>query len=226
MAKRKKQEKSEAAASSAKASGGALAAGRRRSLPNWPVLAPALAGMALTAYLTATTWAGTAPAFCAEGSSCDVVQTSRWGTLLGLPTAAWGFLAYFALAYIAMRVKDASRHWQAAWLVAAIGLAISAYLTVISLVVIEAACIYCLASLALLALITGIVTLQRPEGIAGFSWPAWGGQGAVIAIVLVTGLHLHFSGTFNPAAGPEDPYLMGLAEHLKTRGDIFYGAFW
>ena len=222
MAKKRRKDKEETAPSAGRKAG----ADRRRALPNWPLLVPALAGMALTAYLTATTLADSAPAFCAEGSSCDVVQNSRWGSLLGIPTAGWGFLAYLTLAYIAMRVRDAGWHWQLSWLVAAVGLAVSVYLTVVSVVLIEAACFYCLISLGLMALITGIVTFQRPAGIEGFSWPSWGGQTAVIALVLIGAMHLHFSGVFDPAMGPEDPYLRGLAEHLKTRGDQFYGAFW
>lgn len=219
MAKRKQKDTGGDGGSSAPAA-------RRRHLPNWPVLVPALLGMALAAYLTATSWSGTAPAFCTEGSGCDVVQSSRWGSLLGIPTAGWGFLGYAALAYIAMRVRNAAWHWQLSWLVAAVGLAISIYLTVVSVVLIEASCFYCLTSLALMAVITGIATFQRPAGIAGFSWPAWAGQTAVIALVIVGGLHLHYSGVFDPAVGPEDPYLRGLAQHLQAQGDLFYGAYW
>jgi thiol-disulfide isomerase/thioredoxin len=47
-----------------------------------------------------------------------------------------------------------------------------------------------------------------------------------IAGAVVLGLHLHFSGLFDPAAGPEDPYLKALATHLKDKGALFYGAYW
>ena len=88
---RKKQKASSKAAQRASVT-------RRRQLPNWPLLALALAGMALTGYLTASTWLGEELAYCAEGSGCEIVQSSRWATLLGLPTAFWGLLAYAALA--------------------------------------------------------------------------------------------------------------------------------
>ena len=39
-------------------------------------------------------------------------------------------------------------------------------------------------------------------------------------------LHLHFSGVFHAAAGPEDPYLKALAIHLTEVGTKFYGASW
>ena len=66
--------------------------------PNWPLLALSLVGLALAAYLSWTAWIGSSVKGCAVGSSCDVVLSSRWATLLGLPTALWGMLAYVTLA--------------------------------------------------------------------------------------------------------------------------------
>jgi uncharacterized membrane protein len=202
------------------------AAGRRRSLPNWPLLAPALLGMALTGYLAVTAWLGEAPLLCTDGSGCDLVQSSRWGSFLGLPTSAWGFVGYAAIGFVAYRVKDAARHWQFGWTLALVGLAVSLYLTVVSLVLVEATCLYCLASLALMAVIFGVATAQRPAGLEGFSWPVWGGQTALVAILVVGALHLYYRGTFDASVGPEDPYLKGLAVHLSSSGAVFYGAYW
>lgn len=199
---------------------------KKRKGANWALLALAAAGIALTGYLSLTSWLGTPPAYCAEGSACDIVQRSRWGTFLGLPTAFWGLLAYVALAYVALRERNPERHWKASWFISLTGLAISVYLTAISLVVIDAACYYCLASLALMAAIFVLVSFQRPAGLPGFSWPAWAGQTGAVAVVLVVVLHLHYSGLFSPAAGPEHPYLKGLAEHLTRTGAVFYGAYW
>ena len=40
-------------------------------------------------------------AFCLSGSGCDIVQGSRYGTLLGVPTALWGALMYAAIGALA-----------------------------------------------------------------------------------------------------------------------------
>ena len=48
----------------------------------------------------------------------------------------------------------------------------------------------------------------------------------MIATLLVGGLHLHYSGVFDAAAGPEDPQLQALAIHLADSGVKFYGAYW
>jgi uncharacterized membrane protein len=199
---------------------------RRRENPNWPLTALAGAGMVLTAYLVLNSWLSQYPLFCDEGSSCDIVQQSRWGTFFMLPTAFWGFLTYAALAYIGFRVRDIGRHWKSAWAVSFVGLSYSLYLNTISLFVIEAACIYCLSSLLIMAVIFGVVFFQRPAGLPDFNYKAWAGETIVLTMVIVGGMHLHYSGVFVSAAGPEDPYLRGLAEHLSEENAIMYGAYW
>ncbi|MFI5401140.1 MAG: vitamin K epoxide reductase family protein [SAR324 cluster bacterium] len=205
----------------------------RRRHPNWPLLALALLGMALAGYLSYTAWAGEKLAYCGPGSGCETVQSSRWATLFGVPVAFWGFLAYAALAWLSaagvfpkgLRIKDAGLRWQAAWFVALPALGVSLYLTAVSLWVLQASCAYCLGSLGLIAVVVAVLAVQG-RAVPGISWPAWLGVSGGLAAALVLLLHLHYSGVFSPAAGPEDPYLSGLAERLKASGAIMYGASW
>jgi uncharacterized membrane protein len=199
---------------------------KKRENPNWPLTALAIAGMVLTAYLVLTSWLGQTPLYCDEGSSCDIVQQSRWGTFLILPTAFWGFLTYTILAFIGFRVRKQGLHWKAAWIISLVGLGYSVYLNIISLLVIEAMCAYCLASLSIMAVIFGVVMFQRPERLPNFKFGIWVGETILIVMVFVGGMHLHYSGVFDPAVGPEDPYLRGLAEHLTQEKAVLYGAFW
>ena len=55
--------------------------------PDFLILALAAAGAAIAAYLTWLKWMGGNAALCLSGSGCDIVQGSRYGTLLGVPTA-------------------------------------------------------------------------------------------------------------------------------------------
>jgi uncharacterized membrane protein len=199
---------------------------KKRKQPNWTVAVLAGAGMALTLYLTVNVWLGGAPLYCAEGSSCDIVQQSRWGTFLGLPTAFWGFWVYATLAFIAFKVRDPERHWKSAWFVSALGLGYSVYLTTVSVFVIDAVCAYCLVSLTLLTITFAVIVSQRPEGMQKFRMKTWVAETLVVVLVFAGGMHLHYSGIFDPAAGPEDPYLVGLAKHLNQKNAILYGAFW
>jgi uncharacterized membrane protein len=198
----------------------------KREHPNWPLTGLAAAGMLLTAYLVITSWLGGHPLYCEEGSTCDIVQRSRWGTLMHLPTAFWGFMTYAVLAYIGFQVRSPGWHWKSAWVVSMVGLGYSIYLNTISFFEIEVMCAYCLASLSIMAFIFGVVVSQRPMGLPDFKYPTWAGATIVTTVLIVGGLHLHYSGVFDPAAGPEDPYLKGLAEHLSREEAVLYGAYW
>lgn len=198
----------------------------KRKQPNWPLTAFAGAGMALTLYLTLTVWFGDGPLYCADGSACDIVQQSRWGTFLGMPTAFWGFLTYATLAFIGYKVRSPERHWKSAWVISLLGVGYSVYLTMVSHFVIDALCPYCLVSLSIMTVIFGVIIAQRPEGMKDFRFTAWAAKTAVVALIFIGGMHLLYSGVFNPAVEPEDPYLKGLATHLAEENVVLYGAFW
>ena len=55
-------------------------------------------GIVLTGYLSWTALYGHSVRVCSVGSSCDVVLTSQWASLFGVPTAVWGLLTYVTLA--------------------------------------------------------------------------------------------------------------------------------
>ena len=58
-----------------------------RQSPNWALLAISIVGMALAGYLTFKSLTGGSLRGCSAGSGCEVVLSSRWATMLGLPTA-------------------------------------------------------------------------------------------------------------------------------------------
>jgi uncharacterized membrane protein/glutaredoxin len=196
-----------------------------RSSPNWPLVALAMVGMLLTAYLTWAKFSGGAVQGCAVGGGCEIVLTSRWATLLGVPTSLWGFVGYAALAAIAFE-RRADRQWSWAWTVALAGVCYSVYLTVVSLTILNSACPYCFTSLALMTSILALVIAQRPPELAQRSW-LWLAAGRVAAVALVI-LVVH-GANIKPqeeASGPEDPQVRALAEHLADKGVLFYGASW
>ena len=193
--------------------------------PNWPLLAVSSLGMVLTGYLVLTAFTGGAVQGCSAGGGCDIVLTSRWATLLGLPTSLWGFLGYVALAAIAF-VRRADTHWSYAWTVAFFGVCYSVYLTVVSLTILESACPYCLTSLGLMTATLALVVLQRPPEMAHRSWVGLvAGRGALAALVILL-LHANYVAPQAEPAGPEDPMTRALAEHLTEEGVLFYGASW
>jgi len=194
-------------------------------LDNW-LFGFALAGIALTAYLTFIAWFGEKPAFCGAGSDCDLVQQSRWSTLLGVPIAFWGLLTYALIAHLVWRVRRRPSGWRAALLVATVGAAVSWYLTTVSLFVIEALCAYCLASFAIANALLILLLFRRPAHMPEHAWASALPGPLATAVVIVVVLILNFSGLFDPAAGPEKPRLKALAIHLRESGARFYGTYW
>lgn len=196
-----------------------------RTAPNWALLAIAILGMALTAYLSAAAWRGQAVAGCTAGSVCDVVLGSRWAKLFGVPTSFWGFLAYATLAAVAF-VKRAWLHWKLAFIVSFFGVLYSAYLTSVSLLVLEAACPYCLTSFALMGAAFALAIYQRPADLPHFSWTPWLAKTLPASLVVIFALHLQYSSVFDVAPPASDPKLAALADYLTTVNAKFYGASW
>ncbi len=204
---------------------GSSASHALRPGPNWPLLAVSSLGIVLTGYLSWTAFSGSAVQGCSAGGGCDIVLTSRWATLLGLPTALWGLLAYSGLAAIAF-VRRADRHWSYAWTAALFGVCYSVYLTVVSLTILESACPYCLTSLGLMTATLALVTLQRPSEMAHRSWLGLVGGRSLLAAVLILFVHASYAAPEAELLGPEDPMTRALAEHLTEQGVVFYGASW
>ncbi|MBI2091370.1 MAG: vitamin K epoxide reductase family protein [Deltaproteobacteria bacterium] len=196
-----------------------------RSGPNLPLLGLALIGMGLAAYLTFSYWAGEALAGCTPGSACDIVLSSRWSKLFGLPTSLWGFLAYAALGGISF-IRRADIHWKLACTVSLFGALYSLYLTGVSVIVLSSACPYCLASLLLLLIILGMVTAQRPKELPGFAWRSWLLKSGTATLGVVLAVHLNYAGIWGASAAQEDPQARALAEHLTKTDAKFYGAYW
>lgn len=221
---------------------------RKRSIPwihRWsrPIMAGiATIGAAVTAYLTVTKLTGD-PTACPTGG-CDVVLSSPYATLFGLPLALFGFLAYASMVVFAIapllidssRQKDLranSERWTGLLLfMGATAMTIfSGYLMYLIAFVIKAVCIYCVGS-ALLS--TSLLILS----IIGRDWEEVGQlffTGAIIGMITLVGTLGVYANVSNPriTAQPGGYTItssssaaeIALAQHLKQTGAKMYGAF-
>jgi uncharacterized membrane protein len=189
--------------------------------PDFLILALAAAGVAIAAYLTWLKWMGGNAAFCLSGSGCDIVQGSRYGTLLGVPTALWGMLLYAAIGALAAFGLSASR-WTWAFYLAAAAVGTSIYLTAVSLLVIHATCAYCLASGVITVGIL-LVLLRRRAVLPGRRKLSALVPGALAAAILAP---LGAAFIFAMPAGGGAGFEGALARHLRETGAVMYGAHW
>jgi uncharacterized membrane protein len=182
--------------------------------------------MAIAGYLTIARWFDTAPAGCDAGSGCGLVQASRFASLLGIPTAAWGFALYLTLAAVAVSVRDGRLHSRLSLALSGTGVVVSLYLTAVSLVAIGASCVWCLASLGAVVACFAVALAQARRGAPRRTIGAELGTVAMAAVILVSALHLYYRERLVPATGAESSKLRALAHHLDATGARFYGASW
>lgn len=200
---------------------------RRQELPParaaWEVVGAAAAGVVIAAYLTVAKLTATTPLLCSAGSSCDIVQGSRYAVLLGVPTALWGVGLYGVLGLLAARPL-APRRWLWSFTLASGGVAFSAYLTGVSLYVLHAACGWCLTSAALMLAIHIGLLRHRPSAGSRRVWLRPGRLAVLGGLVAVATVGLSFA--IFRATTPASPYQEALARHLRDTGARFYGAYW
>lgn len=188
--------------------------------PAWPPLLLAVAGVLVSGYLGALKLRGGTAVLCEAGGGCDIVQASRYATMLGVPTALWGTAFYLAIAVLAALGLDA-RRWRWAFLLAAAGVAFSAYLTVISVAVLGAACVWCLVSAAIaLALFAWLLAARPPGRTTRMPRVLALGGGAAVATVVVA------AAIFAAYPGGASSYQFALARHLAKVNGVMYGTYW
>ena len=109
---------------------------------------------------------------CGSGS-CEFVQTSRYGMLLGVPVAFYGVIGYaliFVVAIIGLQPAQLARRWPTLTLatLAAGGFLFTLYLTAIELFVLHAICRWCVGSAAVMTVITAVAVggvIKREWGV-------------------------------------------------------------
>lgn len=118
-------------------------------------LASALAGIALSLYLLVQhtelkSGIQAEASFCSISSyvDCDVVNSSDFSEVLGIPTAALGALFYFTVLILALLFPLNQRGfaWGQGWIarLSLLGLAIDCYLLIVQTVVLRNFCVMCL----------------------------------------------------------------------------------
>ncbi len=139
---------------------------RARGRLGLPLLVLALAGLLIAGYLSIVRLTG-GSAVCDPSHGCDVVATSPYALLFGIP------VAYLGLGYALLLTALAAGWWwradrralAGAYALLLLGTLFVAYLTYLELFVIEAVCIWC-ASFAITIVAGLVVAAMAQRGAA------------------------------------------------------------
>ncbi len=128
----------------------------------------AAGGIGIAAYLTVVHYAHQ-PIACSSIGDCELVNSSKYAKLAGVPVAVLGLLSYVAMLLLiaAAWLRRDTTALTLAWGVALAGFGFSMYLTWIEVGVLDAICVYCVASAsvvtAMLAALSACVWFARAE---------------------------------------------------------------
>jgi uncharacterized membrane protein len=130
---------------------------RRYGVPRVALLVLAVLGALISAYLTWTHFAGLTPICTGSGEGCQTVQSSRYASVLGIPVALLGLIAYGGLIFSTALWRETGIYL--GFLISLVGTLFSAYLTYLEIFVIGALCQWCLASATIMVAALACATL-------------------------------------------------------------------
>lgn len=127
-------------------------------------LVASLIGFVDALYLTIEHFRGVAPP-CSILKGCEVVTTSVYSQIFGIPVALLGAVYYLVFFIAALAYLDSKNERSIIWLsrFSVFGFLASVYFVFLQLVVLKALCLYCMmsATTSTIIFITGIVYLTN-----------------------------------------------------------------
>jgi uncharacterized membrane protein len=198
---------------------------KAKSTPKVVILILSVLGIALSVYLTYLHYSSADAAFCVAGSGCDTVRESSYSEIFGIPVALFGVIGYSSILVLSLISISPRVRWLSLYLVALAGVVFSAYLTYLELFVINAICIFCVASAIIITTIWVILLIEKPKLSPGISFAKMATlSGIVVGAVLSGSILVQSSGL--TADDSSSNTLQGrIARHLTETGAVMYGSY-
>ncbi len=131
----------------------------------------AVVGVGLASYLTYIHYAGIKPLCGRNGGSCEIVQTSQYSHLAGVPVALIGLIGYVLILGSLLAPEDERTRFLTAALILG-GFGFSLYLTYREVFSLEKICEYCVSSAILLTLMLPLSLWRFLRGTGDGAAPA------------------------------------------------------
>lgn len=190
-----------------------------------PILILSAVGIIVSLYLTYTYFNAEDTAFCLLGDDCDIVQQSRYASILGIPVAILGVIGYLAISLTAISPMSKRKRWVVLFILIMSGTSFSIYLTYTSIFILDALCFYCLISAVLMiALAYFILSLTKAMSPRSSFGNLFFAIFFIFCTVFIVSYAIHSAGA-DDDLGPSDRYQTNLAKHLGEDGAVMYGSF-
>lgn len=120
----------------------------------------ALAGLGIATYLTVVHYAGE-PIVCSGVGDCELVNSSRYAEIAGVPVAALGAASYVSILVLTAvaGLRRSATALMSAWGIALASFAFSMYLTYIEVRVLDAICVWCVASACVMTALFALLSI-------------------------------------------------------------------
>ena len=183
----------------------------------------ALIGLIISAYLSFTTLFGEGIEYCITGTDCDVVNSSIYSRIVGIPVSVLGVGGYLLILVVSLFSIEKAKKWNYLFILATAGTSFSLYLTYLEIFKINAICSSCIASLIAILAIFFIVLVKKNHMAPKASSINLITLAIVLSAVVIFGSSsLHSSSEELPIS---NRFQTNLAKHLADTGAVMYGAY-
>ncbi|OGE75429.1 MAG: hypothetical protein A3C85_02940 [Candidatus Doudnabacteria bacterium RIFCSPHIGHO2_02_FULL_48_21] len=190
---------------------------KQRTIYRFLITSAALLGLVIMSYLTYIHYANTS-SFCdiSKEVSCDVVTTSLYSEVFGLPVSVLG-LGYFLMVLVISLRKMSPDKFRFLFMATAFALVPSLYLSYMEYFVIKSFCILCETSKILMFIILGVSYAAIRDRLQSL--------GRLLAPIIIGGLVISGITFFiqNGRVISED--YTDFVEHLNRRGWVYYKSY-
>ena len=176
-------------------------------------------GILLSVYLTYTHITNATTTFCLSGGGCDIIKSSVFSRIYGVPVPLLGLAGYAAIWILSYFSFDRSRI-NLIYYISVIGLSFSLYLTYIELFVLKAICSFCIISALSMLLIFVTILSTREIKLSNLK----NSLTTLLIGVIVFGIsYISHSDALSVTPASED--VVALAKYLTKNGAHMYGSY-
>lgn len=175
-------------------------------------------GIVLSVYLTYTHVTMDDTSFCLTGSGCDIIKSSTFSRIYGVPVPVFGLIGYLTLWLLTYLRFDKSRI-KLIYFISVVGLSFSIYLSYIEFFVLKALCSFCIVSgIVMLSIFISILTTGEIK-LGNFK----NSLASILILIIVFGAsYISHSDALSVKPAPQN--VIALAQHLTKTGAHMYGS--